>query len=103
MTKLKIHTKMHSRANHCAYQIHESFKEFVRLCIINYRKGVSGGVAIPDEWQCATREDSTCVTIYETEIDQAELRVMIASGVIYSESRMVRFRTDIDTTREWGK
>lgn len=100
--KLRLNRELHERAADCAQAIGEPLSEYVRCCVIAWKKRKLKGVAVPAELVSATRQESTVITIGDSGLTPHNTRRAIAAATVDAESkRPAPFGTDLIAGRDY--
>lgn len=87
-TKVRMPRDLYERAAQCAREVDETVSRWMDLCTRpgHLARAQAVGVAIPAEWLAASRE-SVVATVDGTHADHGLLRLSVAAGVLWCESR----------------
>lgn len=86
ITRLRVSREMHERAKVCAESIDESLCEWVRRCIVQWKKGILHPVPELHDFDSTTYQGAV-ISIYQTGLEPEVVRDAIAAGIIFCESR----------------
>ena len=94
--KLKINRDLYEKLYRCRKSMRESMKYYATDAINKHLSGFLDGVAHDDTLTDATRENSTVITIADTDLDPQTIRIALAKAVAYAEPLIpTPFKTDL--------
>jgi len=85
--KLRISRQLHASALRCSAAVDDTLGDWIRNACRHFKAGRIPAVANRDDARFATRDGSTVVTIPEIDAPLDQIRLAIASAVVYCEAR----------------
>lgn len=87
-TKVRMPRDLYERAAQCAREVDETVSRWMELCTRpgHLERAQAAGVKVPAEWLAASRE-SVIATVDGAHADHGLLRLSVAAGVLWCESR----------------